>query len=190
VLSGSFFAALSITLTIAVMVSLLLALSIIPLMADQFLTEEDAELEQPVDRIEQSEAGRRAPAVSESLDALSLRYQRSLGRVLHHPRRMLLAGGILIVAGVLAQRFVGTGFLPEMMKALLCSTTLLLAGRLSRRRIARFTSSRRSWRKRQKSWATSRRTGAELGLFATEQNRGDIVARSGRKAIDRAPFSR
>ncbi|HEV7837919.1 MAG TPA: efflux RND transporter permease subunit, partial [Gemmatimonadaceae bacterium] len=37
---GQFFAALSITLTIAVMVSLLLALSIIPLMADQFLHED------------------------------------------------------------------------------------------------------------------------------------------------------
>src|SRR5204863_2551883 len=42
---GQFFAALSITLTIAVLVSLLLALTIIPLMSDQFLTREDAEAE-------------------------------------------------------------------------------------------------------------------------------------------------
>src|SRR5947207_15496948 len=40
---GQFFAALSITLTIAVLVSLVLALTIIPLMSDQFLTAHDAE---------------------------------------------------------------------------------------------------------------------------------------------------
>src|SRR6185437_3065389 len=43
---GQFFAALSITLTIAVLVSLVLALTIIPLMADQFLTERDADTEE------------------------------------------------------------------------------------------------------------------------------------------------
>src|SRR5438309_8875372 len=42
---GQFFAALSITLTIAVLVSLVLALTIIPLMSDQFLTAKDADVE-------------------------------------------------------------------------------------------------------------------------------------------------
>src|SRR3979411_2390990 len=67
---GQFFAALSITLTIAVMVSLLLALSIIPLMADQFLTEEDAELEEPLATPNGRKGAGILHRVSETLEAL------------------------------------------------------------------------------------------------------------------------
>ncbi|MEO8580856.1 MAG: efflux RND transporter permease subunit, partial [Gemmatimonadales bacterium] len=76
---GQFFAALSITLTIAVLVSLLLALSIIPLMADQFLREKDTDHEWTG---EQAQTGAKRQGVlhrvGESLNALSLRYQESL----------------------------------------------------------------------------------------------------------------
>jgi multidrug efflux pump subunit AcrB len=54
---GQFFAALSITLTIAVLVSLALALTIIPLMADQFLTAEDAEADTDQEGIQRNPAG-------------------------------------------------------------------------------------------------------------------------------------
>src|SRR5205085_4558452 len=113
---GQFFAALSITLTIAVLVSLVLALTIIPLMADQFLTAQDAEAED-VDREPPREKTSAAAdilrRIHHGLDTLSVRYQESLERVLHHRRWVLITGGILIVAGVVAERFVGTGFLPD-----------------------------------------------------------------------------
>ena len=173
---GQFFAALSITLTIAVMVSLLLALSIIPLMADQFLTEADAELEEPVaaPRVQKRGILHR---VGESLDALSLRYQRSLERVLHHPRRMLAAGAILVVAGFLAERFVGTGFLPLMDEGAFVLDYFTPGGTALSETDREVHIAEKILAQTPEIVATSRRTGAELGLFATEQNKGDIVAR-------------
>jgi CzcA family heavy metal efflux pump len=173
---GQFFAALSITLTIAVMVSLLLALSIIPLMADQFLTEEDAELEEAAATAPRKQTGV-LHRVSEAIDALSLRYQRSLERVLHHPRRMLAAGGLLIVAGVLAQRFVGTGFLPEMDEGAFVLDYFTPGGTALTETDRQVHIVESILARTPEIVATSRRTGAELGLFATEQNTGDIVAR-------------
>src|SRR5437763_15146647 len=49
--TGQFFAALSITLTIAVLVSLVLAVTIIPLLAEAFLVAEPEEAEAPVARV-------------------------------------------------------------------------------------------------------------------------------------------
>jgi CzcA family heavy metal efflux pump len=176
---GQFFAALSITLTIAVLVSLLLALSIIPLMADQFLREKDTDHDSPV-------AGASAGAASgkgvlgqigRSLDALSTRYQAALERVLHHPRRMLVAGGVLIVAGILAQRFVGTGFLPEMDEGAFVLDYFTPGGTALAETDRQLHIVERILATTPEIVATSRRTGAELGLFATQQNTGDIVAR-------------
>lgn len=174
---GQFFAALSITLTIAVMVSLLLALSIIPLMADQFLTEEDAELEEAVTASSNRKGRGVLQGISESIDALSLRYQRSLERVLHHPRRMLVAGAILIVAGFLAQRFVGTGFLPLMDEGAFVLDYFTPGGTALSETDREVHIVEKILAQTPEIVATSRRTGAELGLFATQQNRGDVVAR-------------
>ena len=170
---GQFFAALSITLTIAVLVSLLLALSVIPLMADQFLREKDTDHDSPGATKNPGVLAR----VKESLDALSTRYQRSLEKVLHHPRRMLLAGGILIVAGFLAQRFVGTGFLPLMDEGAFVLDYFTPGGTALAETDRQIHIVERILGNTPEIVATSRRTGAELGLFATEQNTGDIVAR-------------
>jgi CzcA family heavy metal efflux pump len=176
---GQFFAALSITLTIAVLVSLLLALSIIPLMADQFLRESDTDHDWPEANAAASTTSRRGvlDRVGRSLDALSTRYQQSLERVLHHPRRMLLAGAILIVAGVLVQRFVGTGFLPEMDEGAFVLDYFTPGGTALAETDRQLHIVERILATTPEIVATSRRTGAELGLFATEQNTGDIVAR-------------
>ena len=169
---GQFFVALSVTLTIAVLVSLVLALTIIPLLSERFLQAGD---------VEQARATGGTAAwlerVGHFVDGLSTRYERSLAAVLHHPRRMLLTAAALIVAGVVLQRFVGSGFLPEMDEGAFVldywspgGTALAETDRLLR--IAEGILARMP-----EVAGTSRRTGAELGLFATQQNRGDIVVR-------------
>jgi multidrug efflux pump subunit AcrB len=115
--------------------------------------------------------------VGRSLDALSTRYQRELGRVLHHARRMLLAGGILIVAGIIAQRFVGTGFLPAMDEGAFVLDYFTPGGTALSETDRQLHIVERILAKTPEVVATSRRTGAELGLFATEQNKGDIAVR-------------
>jgi CzcA family heavy metal efflux pump len=177
---GQFFAALSITLTIAVLVSLFLAVTIIPLMADQFLREADATADDLEE--ERAKANPRGPSgilfrVHHALDALSVRYQESLDRVLHHPRRMLIAAGLLILAGVIAQRFVGTGFLPEMDEGAFVLDYFTPGGTALAETDREVHIVEKILAETPEITGTSRRTGAELGLFATEQNTGDIVAR-------------
>ncbi len=101
---GQFFAALATTLTVAVLISLLLALTIIPLLAEQFVTAHE---------VEPSQRGLLA-RVQATLDALSPRYESALSSVLSHTRRIVLAALALVALGIVLWRLVGTGFLPEM----------------------------------------------------------------------------
>ncbi|HEX2693487.1 MAG TPA: efflux RND transporter permease subunit, partial [Gemmatimonadaceae bacterium] len=171
--------ALSITLTIAVLVSLCLALTIIPLMSDQFLRTADTGT-----RKFESEATtepRRLDGilrrVRRGLDGVASRYQRSLERVLGQPRKMLLAAAALIIAGIVAERFVSTGFLPEMDEGAFVLDYFTPGGTALAETDREVHVAERILAATPEIVGTSRRTGAELGLFATEQNSGDIVAR-------------
>jgi CzcA family heavy metal efflux pump len=170
---GQFFHALSITLTIAVLVSLVLALTIIPLLSAQFLTAEDTE-QTDVD----AAANRGLLArVGRGIDTLSDRYQRSLEGLLHHARWMIVIAIVLVIAGVLVHRFVGTGFLPEMDEGAFVLDYFTPGGTALSETDRQLHIAERILAQTPEITGTSRRTGAELGLFATEQNTGDIVAR-------------
>jgi multidrug efflux pump subunit AcrB len=173
--AGQFFAALSLTLTISVLVSLVLALTIIPLMSEQFLTAHDAEHDTEHNAMD-------APTgfvarIGAALDALSDHYERALGHVLHHPRLMMAAAIVLIGAGGAAYVFVGTGFLPEMDEGSFTVDYWSPGGTALAETDRQLHTLERILRETPEITGTSRRTGAELGLFATEQNRGDISVR-------------
>ena len=183
---GQFFAALSITLTIAVLVSLVLAVTIIPLMAEAFLEAEPEEPAEPVGRVVDMPSLRaRASArlrgilvpIGRAVDALSTRYGRSLDRALHHTRLMIMAAVALIVAGVIAYKFVPTGFLPEMDEGAFVLDYFTPGGTALVETDRQVHIAERILMSTPEIAGISRRTGAELGLFATEQNTGDIVAR-------------
>ena len=176
---GQFFHALSITLTIAVLVSLLLALTIIPLLSAQFLTAADAETAEE-DRIAEIEEGRRVGPlvrIGRGIDALSVHYQRSLQGLLHHARWMIGIAVLLVIAGMLVHRFVGTGFLPEMDEGAFVLDYFTPGGTALSETDRQLHIAERILAATPEITGTSRRTGAELGLFATQQNTGDIVAR-------------
>jgi CzcA family heavy metal efflux pump len=178
---GQFFAALSITLTIAVLVSLVLAVTIIPLLAESFLTAEPPPSEPA--RGAATAGGRGAvrsvlARVGKGIDALSARYQRSLAGVLHHTRLMILAAVLLIAAGVVAYKLVPTGFLPEIDEGAFVLDYYTPGGTALAETDRQVNVAERILYPGTPEIAgISRRTGAELGLFATEQNTGDIVAR-------------
>ncbi len=168
---GQFFAALSLTLTISVLVSLLLAVTIIPLLADQFLTAADAEHDQ-------NTAPRGLLArLGAAIDALSDRYERALGAMLHRGGLMILAAIVLVAAGIGAYRLVGTGFLPEMDEGSFILDYWTPGGTALAETDRQLHVIEKILAETPEISATSRRTGAELGLFATEQNRGDIAVR-------------
>ena len=165
--AGQFFAALATTLTVAVLVSLGLALTLIPLLAEAFVTPHDVAATPP-------------PALARihhALGELGPRYESALRVVQRHPRRMLVAAAVLAAAGFGAWRLIGTEFLPEMDEGAFVLDYFTPGGTAlteTNRQVAIAESILAATPEIQ---ATSRRTGAELGLFATAQNSGDLVAR-------------
>jgi CzcA family heavy metal efflux pump len=164
---GQFFAALATTLTVAVLVSLVLALTIIPLLSEQFVTAHEVA---PV-------AAGPLAAAQRALDAWGPRYERALGVVLHHPRRVGLAAVVLVVAGLALWQLVGTGFLPEMDEGAFVLDYFTPGGTALTETNRQVGIAERILAATPEIAGTSRRTGAELGFFATAQNSGDIVAR-------------
>ena len=170
---GQFFHALSITLTIAVLVSLVVALTIIPLLAEQYLKAEDADSE----RHDAAPGTGVLARIGRAIDSLSDNYQRALGAALRHARMIIPVAIVLVILAFLAQRTVQTGFLPEIDEGAFVfdywtpgGTALAETDRLVHAAEVILMST-------PEITGTSRRTGAELGLFATEQNRGDIAVR-------------
>jgi multidrug efflux pump subunit AcrB len=171
---GQFFTALSLTLTIAVLISLVLAVTIIPLLAQQFLTDRDAEFSAEA---ADAKKGGLLARIGRAVDAVSAVYERSLAAVLHHTRWMLLAAVLLVVAGYAAYRATSTGFLPEMDEGAFVLDYWSPGGTALVETDRQIHEVEHTLAATPEISGTARRTGAEMGLFATQQNRGDIVTR-------------
>jgi CzcA family heavy metal efflux pump len=157
---GEFFSALCLTLGISVLLSLVFALTIIPLLSLHFLTETAHK------------------ARSESfIEPVNRAYEKMVRWSLNHRRIVAGATVLMIGIGVALYFRLETGFLPEMDEGGYVldywtppGTSLDQTDRMLKPVEAHITS----------MWETasfSRRTGAEMGLFATEQNRGDILVK-------------
>ncbi len=166
--TGQFFAALSLTLTSAVVISLVLALTIIPLLSEQFLTTNSA-----------AETEKKGPLarVSRAIDSMAVGYERLLGAVLHRTAWIGIASLLLIVAGVFAYRAAGSGFLPEMDEGAFILDYWTPGGTALAETDRQLHIIEKILAEIPEVTGTSRRTGAELGMFATQQNRGDIAVR-------------
>lgn len=170
---GQFFKALSITLTIAVIVSLFLAITLIPLLSEQFVRSEDVTTDQPGSQKRRGILHQ----IGRGLDSLADIYERSLVSVLHHVWMMIGGATLLVVLGVIAARFTGTGFLPEMDEGAFVLDYFTPGGTALSETDREVHIAEKILAKTPEISGTSRRTGAELGLFATQQNVGDLVAR-------------
>ena len=153
---GQFFRALSITLTVAVLISLALALTVIPLLA----------------RWAYSGAHAR-----ETAPALEERYGRALARAMGRPRMVLAAAAGLAVAAFILYTRVGTGFLPHMDEGGFVIDYVSPAGSALEETDRLLRKVEALVRQTPEVASFSRRTGAELGLFATEPNVGDVLVR-------------
>jgi len=165
---GQFFTALSITLTIAVLVSLALSLSLIPLLSAQYLRPTDSEAPRSFGALDR---------VGRALDSLSERYGLLLTAVLPRARWMVGVATLLVAIGVLTHTFVDTGFLPEMDEGAFVLDYWTPGGTALAETDRQLNIIEGILGTTPEVTATSRRTGAELGMFATEQNRGDMVVR-------------
>jgi CzcA family heavy metal efflux pump len=159
--TGAFFKALSLTMAASLAISFLIAWLGVPVLADHFLTEKDAN---------QKEGGPLTARVHRA-------YERLLRRLLARPVLLLLAIVPLLLVAYLAYQGVGSGFMPVMDEGgfildyrAASGTSLSETDRLLRQveQILRATPEVQTY---------SRRTGLQLGGGITEANEGDFFVR-------------
>jgi CzcA family heavy metal efflux pump len=173
---GQFFVALSITLTIAVLVSLALALTVIPLLAHRYLAViERAERESA----SAASAGRQGvlARIGGWIERRTRDYGRALEAAIGRPGRVGIAALLLVGAGVVGARVVGTGFLPAMDEGAFVLDYFTPGGTALTETDRELKVAEHILLDIPEITGISRRTGAELGLFATGQNTGDVVGR-------------
>ncbi len=173
---GQFFRALSLTLSVAVLISLGLALELIPILAHfayrhrgqgRRATEHGDRPQVQADPAPKHRRGERMERI----------YARSLGAVLHRPILPLLGALGLAVLAVLLYRSMPSGFLPEMDEGGFVVDYLTPPGSTLEESDRLVRKMEEIVKKTPEVASFSRRTGSELGIFATEQNKGDILVR-------------
>ncbi len=168
---GQFFRALSITLAAAVLISLVQALTLIPLLARAA-----------------ARRGERAPHAEHHAGRLERAYSRSLDATMRRPALGIVAAIVLAIAGGALFMALGTGFLPEADEGGFVIDYLSPAGSALEETNRILQKVEGVLQKTPDIAAFTRRTGSELGLFATQQNKGDILVRlkprSERRAAD------
>lgn len=168
--TGAFFKALSLTMAASLVISFLIAWLAVPILADHFLNEKDAN---------QKEGGRFTEWVHRG-------YARLMRRLLGSPSLVLLGVVPLLLAAWLCYRNVGSGFMPTMDEGGFIldyrspsGTSLTETDRLLRQveAILQATPEIETY---------SRRTGLQLGGAVTEANEGDYFIRL--KPLPRRPI--
>jgi CzcA family heavy metal efflux pump len=154
---GQFFRALSLSLSVAVLISLALSISIVPLMARWAATHHRP--------------------TGESHGRIDRAYGSLLGIMIGRPIVAIAVAVVLAAVTVVLFKQVGTGFFPAADEGGFVLDYLTPAG-------SALSETDRQVRAIEKVVADtpevasySRRTGSELGLFATAQNTGDILVR-------------
>lgn len=153
---GQFFRALSLSLSVAVLISLALAITVVPLLARWTLRHHvEAERESWLDR----------------------GYRRWLDAMLRNRVVVVIVALILAAATVLLFMTSATGFLPPADEGGFVVDYLTPAGSALTETDAQVRAIEKVISETPAVASYSRRTGSELGLFATAQNTGDILVR-------------
>ena len=154
---GQFFRALSLTLSAAVLASLVLALTLIPLLARWGIKS---------DRPNEHPGGRLGDV-----------YARTLKPMIGRPILALALAVVLAIAGGVLYFSVGSGFLPRADEGGFVVDYRTPSGTALEETDRQLKKVENVLLKTPEVAAIQRRTGSELGLFATQQNSGDVLVR-------------
>src|SRR3984957_11592458 len=171
--TGSFFRALAVTMTVALLTSLLLALTFTPALSLRLAGKVHSAA--PSHASHPSETRRRTAAI---LQRVLQFHQSVLARSFQRPAALVVACAVLIVAGYFCYQSLGSDLLPEMDEGAFILDYFTPAG-------ASLTETNRILQHVEQILQhtpevliTSRRTGLEMGLAAvTEANRGAFTVR-------------
>jgi CzcA family heavy metal efflux pump len=154
---GQFFRALSLSLSVAVLMSLALSLTLVPLMAQW--------------------AARRQRSHDEVHGLIDRAYGGLLSATVRHSRLAVAGAALLAAATVVLFMHVGTGFFPSADEGGFVLDYLTPEGSALAETDRQVRAIEKVISDTPEVAAYSRRTGSELGLFATAQNTGDLLVR-------------
>jgi CzcA family heavy metal efflux pump len=168
--TGSFFRALAITMTVALLTSLFLALSFTPALSLSLLGKERLQLKgEPSASHEEN-----GPVMRRILAA----HERGLRWTIARPWSIAAIAVVLLVAGYFAYGALGTNLLPEMDEGAFILDYIMPAGSSLASTGEVLDHVEQILRETPEVLITTRRTGLQLGLAAvTEANTGDISVR-------------
>src|SRR2546423_1445143 len=184
--TGVFFRSLALTMAVALLTSLVLALSFTPVLAERFVKAKrrDGENEGEEDATPRSPAEEmRAGDVEEEeeqgpfLRAIIRRYEWVLGHALDRPWLVLIIMACVLAGAYLLYRGLGSEFLPEFDEGAFVLDYFTPAGASLEEtdRVLRHVEEMLKGTPEVESY--SRRTGLQLGLSITEPNTGDFLVK-------------
>src|SRR5256886_398628 len=181
--TGVFFRSLALTMSVALLTSLVLALAFTPVLAERFVRakrrprqgtqnpESDPEHELTLDeREEEAESGR-------ILHAIITRYEWVLARALDNRWIVIVIITVVLLGSFLLYRALGSEFLPEFDESAFVLDYWAPPGASLAETDRMLRDVEEKLMKTPEIESYSRRTGLELGLFVTEPNRGDFAVK-------------
>jgi CzcA family heavy metal efflux pump len=166
--TGSFFRALAVTMTVSLLISLSLAVSLTPALSLSLLKQHKHWDGETVHEHEAGPVMRRIHAVQE----------RALGWALEHPWGLAAACGVLVIGTWFGYSALGSDLLPKMDEGAFVLDYLTPAGTSLAETNRILTHVEQILRSEPEVEITSRRTGLQMGLAAvTEANTGDFTVK-------------
>ena len=180
--TGVFFRSLALTMSVALLTSLVLALSFTPVLAERFVRakrrkatsaedENIADHELSSDELEhEAESGR-------VLHAVITRYEWVLSHALDHRWLVVIVVAVVLLGSYLLYRSLGSEFLPEFDESAFVLDYWAPPGASLAETDRLLRNVEEKLMKTPEVESYSRRTGLEMGLFVTEPNRGDYAVK-------------
>jgi CzcA family heavy metal efflux pump len=179
--TGVFFRSLALTMSVALLTSLVLALGFTPVLAERFVRakarrtpEEPDEREAADDKHEEEEEEREHGRI---LGAIVRRYEWLLGHALDNRVVVLIVMALVLLGSYLLYRALGTEFLPRFDESAFVLDYTTPAGASLAETNRMLSHVEEMLMKTPEVESYSRRTGLELGLFVTEPNTGDFAVK-------------
>ncbi len=180
--TGVFFRSLALTMAVALLTSLVLALSFTPVLAERFVRAKRRQRDEAVEPARSDReliADEREEAVEQGpiLRAIVSRYEWVLSRALDSRWLVLVIVVVVLAGSYLLYRTLGSEFLPEFDESAFVLDYWAPPGASLVETDRMLHHVEELLMKTPEIESYSRRTGLELGLFVTEPNRGDFAVK-------------
>jgi CzcA family heavy metal efflux pump len=180
--TGVFFRSLALTMSVALLTSLVLALAFTPVLAERFVRavrrkKPDEEVPTGPDRELLADEQEEERETGRILGGIIRRYEWVLGHALDH-RAVVVVVMLLVLAGsFMLYHYLGSEFLPDFDESAFILDYWAPPGSSLTETNRMLQSVEAALKENPDIEAFSRRTGLELGLFITEPNRGDFAVK-------------